>query len=166
MNFNNIERSNDAGKIWSNVIRKALPHEIPKAELSKEELLAEAKRRYPIGTKYKSIWDSENKMSHIGINICRACGIQLDKHGIVDGSNNYLYYNGKWAEIVEYPEGYNRNGTSQKLNIIKDATWKDIFPGIKESVKCEILDFSKSKFHQKLTITIKKRKINNKLKLK
>ena len=66
---------------------------------SKEELLEEAKRRYPIGTKYKSAYDGKadgeitsNKFKY-----------DANYHAIYH-SEIYVYFNGKWAEIISLPE--------------------------------------------------------------
>jgi hypothetical protein len=64
---------------------------------SKESLLDEAKRRYPIGTKYKNI---------IGGGKCEVTDHAPHGEGITNGNNGWILYNGKWAEIIEesYPE--------------------------------------------------------------
>jgi len=74
--------------------RKATPEEIKKYE--KDALLEEAKKRYPVGTTVKSAY------SGIRITVAKHAELFIDGDGSVDnGRNGYLYYNGKWAEIVK-----------------------------------------------------------------
>lgn len=133
------------------ISRKALPHEIPTQELSKEDLLAEAKRRYPVGTKYwnlnraggKSVPSNTiEKLPVIGKNwkfeIADTDSIDgtdiivvRDKEGMTHG---WVYAKNTWAEIVEEPkiksnktvfdiEGYQQSDWSQVLH----STGKIIF---------------------------------------
>lgn len=82
--------------------RKALPHEIPNniepKEQSMEEILEEAKRRYPIGTKFKNINTNNNTTYEIR-NELQIQGTGISHYGI-----DYIYLNGKWAEIVKEVE--------------------------------------------------------------
>lgn len=62
-------------------------------KVTKEELLEEAKRRYPAGIKFKSAYSGD---------------ITTSKHplknalsGIATSDGMYIYYNRKWAEIIE-----------------------------------------------------------------
>ena len=74
-----------------------------------EELLKEAKRRYPIGTKYKSA----NKQNIHSIKsfdelqdsiYCKEAGwIRTSEQAIGYNMQGWLYYKGRWAEIVETP---------------------------------------------------------------
>ena len=72
---------------------------------TEEELLAEAKRRYPIGTKFrcvngnchgKAVADDIWEVSNYG-------KASMKTHGIHSG-NGWILLHGKWAEIVELPE--------------------------------------------------------------
>lgn len=78
--------------------------------MTKEELLIEAQRKYPIGTKFRDVnsiheyiverfdianYNDWNSNTYIIVH-CK----DLSRFG------KYLYNNGKWAEIIEYPEGY------------------------------------------------------------
>lgn len=76
-------------------------------QLTKDELLAKAKEMYPIGTKFISPF-SNNKFEITNDNFF------LDANGniyIIVGNYTtpYVYYNGKWAEIISTPrqhDGY------------------------------------------------------------
>jgi len=73
-------------------------------DLEKQELLAEAKRRYPIGCKIISNQDSTG---YIDSNEIRF-GINT-KEKIYANNGDYELYNTtskKWAEIISYPENY------------------------------------------------------------
>lgn len=136
---------------FSGIVRKALPHEIPTQELSKEDLLAEAKRRYPVGTKYWNLNRAGGKsvpsntieeLPVIGKNwkfeIADTDSIDgtdiivvRDKEGMTHG---WVYAKNTWAEIVEEPkiksnktvfdiEGYQQSDWSQVLH----STGKIIF---------------------------------------
>ncbi len=89
--------------------RKALPHEIPSQEMSKEELLARARRLYPPGTRYKDV-DGRDYVFVVGADnywvnyelgkdkIVSICAAKTDRN---QSSGEYIWRNGKWAEIVE-----------------------------------------------------------------
>lgn len=79
--------------------------------MNKTELLAEAKKRFPIGTVFlDAAHDDQYTVKkyddHEGDN-----GWHTDKYIIIyveniTGCGKYLYLDGKWAEVVSYPEGY------------------------------------------------------------
>jgi hypothetical protein len=84
----------------ASTFRKALIHEIPNnvevLKQTEKELLAEACRRYPIGTKFKCITHGDivspdDYVFHTGD----------DFTFVTNGDNGFMYRNGKWAEIVE-----------------------------------------------------------------
>lgn len=82
---------------WCDLNNYSMEKDCTKA--SKEELLEEAKRRYPIGTKYKSAYDGKadgeitsNKFKY-----------DANYHAIYH-SEIYVYFDGKWAEIISLPE--------------------------------------------------------------
>jgi hypothetical protein len=84
----------------ASTFRKALLHEIPNnvevLKQTEKELLAEACKRYPIGTKFKCITHGDivspdNYLFHTGD----------DFTFVTNGNNGFMYRNGKWAEIVE-----------------------------------------------------------------
>lgn len=118
------EKYNYFGILNNHIIRKAEPHKIPVEvnilktqevikEMSKEELLAEAKRKYPSKTKVKGlnnqdgyiVWENHFTYYHKAV-ICDDDGIWI---GIDETQGNYRtqIYNkkeNKWAEIIELPE--------------------------------------------------------------
>ena len=79
-------------------------------ELSKEELLAEAKRWYPIGTKFKSVYNSEGPSSEVEVVNTDFSyeNSYLDNYGYViqnTKTGGWLYSSVKgWARIISKPE--------------------------------------------------------------
>ena len=89
----------NAGCVYSTALQLASPEEIK--EYENNLLLEEAKRRYPVGTKFESA-SSEGK-------ICYVEHIPIFKNGLIgtkdNGLNGIIYKNGKWAEILpSYPQ--------------------------------------------------------------
>jgi hypothetical protein len=83
---------NHPDKVSSNNIKK----------LSKEELLAEAQRRYPIGTKFKCTYDKKVYTVYSYSNVIKN-GWVYENDLVVQveektGIGRYLYFQGKWAE--------------------------------------------------------------------
>lgn len=75
-------------------------------EQSRESLLEEAKRRYPVGTKFKSASSGKiyvvHKRHEVSLFISsRGDWVLVDIDDI--GNMEHVYYDGKWAEIVESP---------------------------------------------------------------
>lgn len=64
-----------------------------------DEILAEAKRRYPIGTIYKDL-----RYPHQSSYIVRE--LVIEDQLIVNKGYGYIYEENKWAYIVSLPEGY------------------------------------------------------------
>lgn len=78
--------------------------------MTKEELLIEAIRRYPIGTKFIDM-NSTHEYIVERFDTSNYNNWNSNRYIIVNckdlyGCGKYLYLNGKWAEIIEYPEGY------------------------------------------------------------
>lgn len=69
---------------------------------SKEELLEEAKRRYPIGTKFKTL-DCISKTEVKVIEEC-LCDLSNNIYCKTDEYYRHVYYKGNWAEIISLPE--------------------------------------------------------------
>ena len=71
--------------------------------MTTEQLLKEAILRYPIGTKYKSA----NPYSEYTYIVERQ-NFEIISSDMIWGESGKetLYRDGKWAEIIEYPEGY------------------------------------------------------------
>lgn len=109
------------GGTFRELLRKAEKHEIPKfyRKDKKEDLIEEAKRRYPIGTKFISVEDGDmiRTVSPYGSNktvewkvitwrsdsnaIYALNGINTKGGGC---SNPIIYWNGNWAKIVDEKE--------------------------------------------------------------
>jgi hypothetical protein len=102
--FNSIPLINSDKKL---ICRKAEPHEIPNTiqevkEMSKEELLKEAKKRYPIGCHIISTLDTRTKINNHDFRL----GKKVENNIYYDDGkiNIYNYSENKWAEIVSLPE--------------------------------------------------------------
>ena len=72
-----------------------------KHKLSKEELLAEAKRRYPVGTKYKNASDDSSNIFVLSSDDWSDS--LLDDVVFAEYGKGCLYYKGDWAEIISEP---------------------------------------------------------------
>lgn len=116
--FKSLEDYNGEGGVTKNSVygllqepfrgiyqRPAFKDEIPKESImNKEELLMEAKRRYPIGTRIKCLFEYTDKNAKFAT-------ITKDNFYFSNDSNNMwvqglnwilcVYKNGKWAEIIE-----------------------------------------------------------------
>lgn len=69
--------------------------------LSKKELLAEAKRRYPVGTKYKTASDDSSNIFVLSSDDWS--NSLLDDVVYAEYGKGCLYYKGDWAEIISKP---------------------------------------------------------------
>lgn len=103
------DKNHNFGK--ESILRKAFPHEIPTQELSKEDLLAEAKRRFPIGTKFidADFGDEVEVMKNDHTVVTKDKKIQSIIVHTTRGKKGKLTYNdvykeGTWAEIVKEPK--------------------------------------------------------------
>lgn len=68
--------------------------------MTDEELLEEAKRRYPKGTKYISA----HKFAGSHINTVDLLNYRsLDTNIMAESGKGYIYYDGKWATIIFSP---------------------------------------------------------------
>lgn len=72
-----------------------------KPKLSKEELLAEAKRRYPVGTKYKPASDDSSDIFVLSSDDWNDSPLDDVVHAEL--GKGCLYYKGDWAEIISKP---------------------------------------------------------------
>ena len=100
--------------------RKALPHEIPTQELSKEDLLAEAKRRFPIGCRFKPV-TREGYVSNSEYPQNTIPYIYMDGKDLwIIGSMNLRHPNGTWAEIVEEPKVTEKSLTESLVSSMSD----------------------------------------------
>ena len=85
-------------------------------KLDKDALLEEAKRRYPVGTKFKVVHCPENirkvtsHEKHDDTFVKASDGLHINFiSDLIEGGKSScisasVYFNGKWAEIVEYPK--------------------------------------------------------------
>ena len=105
------------GYSYIKLFRKAEPHEIPKEEvLSEDSLIEEAKKRYPVGTKFypahtgkgsneycivtdDSVFIGDNNMIYSKINGFIWSSDKDPKYGNT-GYNRLIYQRGEWADIV------------------------------------------------------------------
>lgn len=77
-----------------------IPHSSkPTSSMSKEELLEEAKRKYPIGTKFKSV--RSGREFTVNSNTHKVHG---ELNNIDVDSIPFLRYNGNWSEIISSPD--------------------------------------------------------------
>lgn len=85
--------------------------------MNKKELIAEAKRRYPIGTVFIALTEDEKPYTVKEFSSSEGGnGWYTDEHIIiyvegVTGSGKYVYRKGQWADIVSYPDGCVPEGT-------------------------------------------------------
>ena len=70
--------------------------------MTKEELIAEAKRRYPIGTKYISATDPDTKVK-ILVKDSYTYRNPFEDSIWAHGGGGTLHQDGLWAEIVSTP---------------------------------------------------------------
>lgn len=76
-----------------------------------EELLEKARRDYPVGTKFTNIFNNSNKICTVTKNNHNISfgdiAVNADRpHDGATNSSTYIYYKGKWAEIIYNPENY------------------------------------------------------------
>ena len=114
------DKEHNFGK--KSILRKALPHEIPTQELSKEDLLAEAKRRYPVGTQFKSALIGDTN-PYIGY-VKKGMYFSKSENVIWNGDSvGFIYHNGKWAEIVEEPKVKGNEVMPEIIDELRHNNW-------------------------------------------
>lgn len=75
--------------------------------MNKDLLLVEAKRRYPIGTRFKCVHgNSDTKCSGFKDGLWTVLQYRYigDPHFGVHSENGWIHLRGKWAEIISSPE--------------------------------------------------------------
>lgn len=107
--------------------------------MSEKELIAEAKRRYPIGTKFVSPKDFKAETLRGSGNIVTDDNFYMSSVGITSSGIYYVYQDGIWADIVEptkdeileiarkkYPPGtrhYGYNNSVKIFEVVGDLHW-------------------------------------------
>lgn len=86
-------------------VLKSIETEVKPNVMNKEQLLEEAKRKFPIGTKFKAP-DNNREYTVEGFDGIESNGWLTDYHVLAcikehKGVGQYLYYHGKWAEVIE-----------------------------------------------------------------
>ncbi len=74
--------------------------------LNKENLLLEALRKYPKGTKYKSAMSGDIFIATGEYYVNNEDRVRENNMKGKEATSPWLLYNSKWAEILELPEGY------------------------------------------------------------
>lgn len=142
----NITKANKEEEHWLNECIKAdkfIPYEKAiktfQKELSKEEVLAKAKKDYPIGTKFKSL--SKDKILEVIGDYFRWSGKELilDSDSVKNTDSAWIIYNGEWAEIISKPE---------QTNIMEEKKRKYNFKAVSCKTQ-EEWDFVISKYNPK-----------------
>lgn len=76
--------------------------------MTEQEFLTEAYRKYPEGTSIYSSIDGENgSQLYVKYPLKFKKSVQNSKDVIWNGDCGWLHSDGRWAEIISYPEGYN-----------------------------------------------------------
>ncbi len=124
--IDNKGRIHESSDYNFNLIRKALPFEIPK--MTFEEALIECKRRYPIGTKFhpvnKEFPNGEKDVTYTvtGSNFHEWVAYGK-KTGIVEkDTSGILWYNGVFAEIVEKGNNLSNIHTVKANSVLDDLS--------------------------------------------
>lgn len=122
---------------------KKITEQEAKGMETKEDLLEEAKRRYPIGTKFISLVPEDANMireikpyqGRDTVEFSTTNNVVRCKNGIYNGnggcSHPYIYRDGKWAEIVEVTTESWQPKIGEKVLIVQDdaSTNSGIFQG-------------------------------------
>lgn len=91
-----------------------------------DSILAEAQRRYPVGTTYRPL-DSSGKYytDRSATQSVRVCEIVYNDHtGLgIDCGYGYVYLNGTWADVIAYPatEPTEAAGTLRPAGLLEEA---------------------------------------------
>lgn len=78
--------------------------------MTEQEIKEEAKKRYLEGTEIKGLADYSGKVSWVYTSFEPYYYSNSNKTAYIKISENHraeIYNNGRWAEIISYPEGYN-----------------------------------------------------------
>lgn len=149
-------------------LNKAQEKVIDKSLLYGKDLLAEARRRYPVGTRFISpennnqyevsdlngFWEGSFYDSYSSA-LCSVSGSSIGQ---------YIYKEGRWAEIVE-PFKSNNNLPENYFNKLWDDAAPMWLTDTPSNTILEPSDYSKSKFNQPLEVKVKVKKNRVKLTL-
>jgi hypothetical protein len=120
-------------------------------KLSKDELFEKAKSDYPIGTKFIAADDNKSQYEVASFDSCQS-NLWISEDYIIcslkdiKGYGGYLYYKGKWAEIISKPE-------TKSETMEKPESWcvvctednreaiKDWYYGVKPSIGSGFIPF-------------------------
>lgn len=98
--------------------------------MTETELIEKAKRDYPIGTKFRSIYGVQDTVKECNPKICN--GNQICINGAIQ-DGRIIYSMGKWAEIIESPKKEETSLVGRYLKILK-VDDKDCEEGTKMSI--------------------------------
>jgi hypothetical protein len=88
--------------------------------LSKEDLLKEAAKRYPIGTEYKGIMLG-GRVDNTSIQIAKYAPRHIEHIEVdtIEVGCHYVYYEGKWAEIISTPPVFDNKKIEEQIKILQ-----------------------------------------------
>lgn len=86
---------------------------------TKEELLEEAKKKYPVGTKFISVINKLHKSS-VKNNYYAFYNNNYNEIVVNSSFGASIYKNGKWAEIISLPEENNNEQIPEYVEFLKD----------------------------------------------
>lgn len=91
--------------------------------MDREQLLKEAKRRFPIGCTFYPVVTADGELIISRITTQKQeCYLYEDNEGNtwVIGTHNIRHPNGKWAKVISYPHTITKEQKSKILQLIKD----------------------------------------------
>jgi len=156
------------GSLKLHNLRKVILAEINSVSYigKKEELLEQAKKKYPVGTRYKSASYSETEY------VVEKQTFEYTSDGDIHGEDGkgILYRKGKWAEIIEPPKAevltsnqttYQPIVTSYSYNGVK-ATLENMYPDFKSTETHQSINIAGKQFSpiKAELIKVKQLKIN------
>jgi hypothetical protein len=110
--------------------RRGKPYDVTELDNkpSEEELLEEAKRRYPAGTQYKCVSAGSTYESEIDPVWYTGSGYSKGEAIHVGHGRGLIYSKGKWAEIVEKPE----QNKKEVIHIREEWMWDVVMKRLEE----------------------------------
>ncbi len=86
----------------------------PSGTYKTSDLLDYAAKHYPPGTTYRNISNSKREPQTTKAKFRHY--VKADH--ITDGCGGAVHYDGKWAEVISYPEGFNPNNINSDSYIL------------------------------------------------